>query len=327
MTNFPVIYSLLLSCLLCTSVSHTPDSYLDCQLNPREFESSIADKQIQRKGSSCCHIAYYKPLQKKVFYKGLVEGRTGRTALELEIKALHKLKQSNYFPVIVGYFTDFFCTLHVVMEHIRSFDLSLVLNSDFHQLIYPNAAFYISQILYALEYLNSKNLLYIDLKDENILIDSEGLVVLADLGGCGTPEEIQLAGLNKFATPLYAAPELFESSVYLHLRSCASDWWSFGVVCYMILSGSRPFDACDLEELIDEITEKRINYRSIFKDEEAQLLMKLLDRSLIRRYGYHNQLDALKSLPFFSRTNWKDVEDRQLVAPIQFRDEYYVFNK
>ncbi|OON13843.1 hypothetical protein X801_10374, partial [Opisthorchis viverrini] len=99
------------------------------------------------------------------------------------------------------------------------------------------------QLVSAVEYCHSKKIVHRDLKAENLLLDKDYNIKLADFGFSNFYD-----GENKLDTycgsPPYAAPELFQGQKYFGPEV---DVWSLGVILYTLVSGSLPFDAQHLK--------------------------------------------------------------------------------
>ena len=99
------------------------------------------------------------------------------------------------------------------------------------------ARFYASNILLALEHLHQKNIIYRDLKPENVLVGKDGYIKLTDFGLSkeniqGDKEAMSLCG-----TAEYLSPEILLKKGH----GKATDWWSFGAIIYEMLCGLPPF--------------------------------------------------------------------------------------
>lgn len=90
--------------------------------------------------------------------------------------------------------------------------------------------FYAAEILLALEYLHQINIIYRDLKPENVLLDSDGHVALTDFG---LSKFVEKTTSTFCGTPEYLAPEVLRKQQY----GIAVDWWCFGSVIYEIVVG------------------------------------------------------------------------------------------
>ena len=96
--------------------------------------------------------------------------------------------------------------------------------------------FYIASVLLALEYLHNNNIVYRDLKPENVFIDVNGHVKLGDFGFAKVLDN----GNRTYTfcgTPGYVAPE----NVLAHGYNYSVDWWGLGVVMYVLLTGRQPY--------------------------------------------------------------------------------------
>ena len=94
----------------------------------------------------------------------------------------------------------------------------------------PSAKFFAAQITLCLEYLHKNNIIYRDLKPENMLVDRAGYLKLIDFG---LSKKIDSKTYTICGTPHYIAPEVLKNKGY----SFESDWFSFGVFLYETLVG------------------------------------------------------------------------------------------
>lgn len=101
--------------------------------------------------------------------------------------------------------------------------------------------FYVGCVLVAFEYLHSRNIIYRDLKPENMLLDEHGYVKLTDFGFA---KKLLPAGRKTWTfcgTPEYVAPEIILNKGHDY----AADYWSLGVLMFELLTGSPPFSGPD----------------------------------------------------------------------------------
>uniref|UniRef100_H3A5T2 non-specific serine/threonine protein kinase n=1 Tax=Latimeria chalumnae TaxID=7897 RepID=H3A5T2_LATCH len=173
------------------------------------------------------------------------------------------------------------------------------------------ARFYGAEIVSALDYLHSeKNVVYRDLKLENLMLDKDGHIKITDFGLC--KEGIKDGATMKTfcGTPEYLAPEVLEDNDY----DRAVDWWGLGVVMYEMMCGRLPFYNQDHEKLFELILMEEIRFPRTLSPEAKSLLSGLLKKDPKQRLG--GGPDDAKEImhhKFFAGIVWQDVYERKLV--------------
>lgn len=125
--------------------------------------------------------------------------------------------------------------IYFVMPFIRGGELYKIYQAKkrFNEKI---VKFYSAQIILAIGYLHSKNIIHRDLKLENILVDSNGYLKIIDYGLAKIIKDNEEA-TSFCGTPEYIAPELVNKQPY----DKNVDWWAVGVLIYEMLIGVTPF--------------------------------------------------------------------------------------
>ncbi|CAE7710516.1 pkgB [Symbiodinium microadriaticum] len=125
------------------------------------------------------------------------------------------------------------------------------------------ARFYTAQITLAIEYVHGLDIIYRDLKPENVLLDHRGNVRLTDFGLSKEGVSDDSSGANSFCgTPEYIAPEVLLRQG--HGR--AVDWWSTGALLYEMLSGLPPFYSRSREVMFEKIMKAELNFPSFLSE-------------------------------------------------------------
>uniref|UniRef100_A0A8C5FVM3 non-specific serine/threonine protein kinase n=1 Tax=Gadus morhua TaxID=8049 RepID=A0A8C5FVM3_GADMO len=174
-------------------------------------------------------------------------GSDGRGSLLFrEVRIMKGLNHPNIVQLFEVIETD--KTLYLIMEYASGgevFDY-LVSNGRMKE-IEARAKF--RQIVSAVHYCHQKYIVHRDLKAENLLLDADANIKIADFG---FSNEFTLGNkLDTFCgSPPYAAPELFQGKKY---DGPEVDVWSLGVILYTLVSGSLPFDGQNLKELRERV--------------------------------------------------------------------------
>lgn len=177
------------------------------------------------------------------------------------------------------------------------------------------AQFYGAEIVSALDYLHSeKNVVYRDLKLENLMLDKDGHIKITDFGLC--KEGIKDGATMKTfcGTPEYLAPEVLEDNDY----GRAVDWWGLGVVMYEMMCGRLPFYNQDHEKLFELILMEEIRFPRTLSPEAKSLLSGLLKKDPKQRLGGGpDDAKEIMQHKFFEGIIWQDVYEKKLVAPFK----------
>lgn len=143
----------------------------------------------------------------------------------------------------------------------------------------------VTQLAHALNYLHRRGTMHRDIKPSNILITQDGDAILADFG-LALPESGFGRGARFVGTPAYMSPE--QARHEGHRVDGRSDIYSLGVVFYELLTGKRPFQAADREQLLDcirnvEVRPPRQLNHAIPRELE-RICMKALSKKISDRY-------------------------------------------
>ncbi|XP_075253089.1 protein kinase C-like isoform X2 [Convolutriloba macropyga] len=204
-----------------------------------------------------------------------------------------------------------FDKLFFVMEFVNGGDLMRHLYTK-NKFKHEETVFYIAEITAAILYLHEKNIIYRDLKPDNVMLDFEGHVKITDFGMCKDNMSPTDTTRTFCGTPDYMAPEIVRRDRY----GREVDWWAMGVMVYEMLHGHTPFEGEDEDELGYSIQHQQITFPKNFANEAVQLIKGFLMRSPGKRLGSGPSGPAdIQSHVFFRRIDWEKLNHRQIQPP------------
>ncbi|KAL8586497.1 hypothetical protein ACOMHN_055201 [Nucella lapillus] len=177
---------------------------------------------------------------------------------------------------------------------------------------FPRAQFYAAEITSGLQYLHTNGIIYRDLKLDNVMLDKDGHIKIADFGMC----KEKILGENRASTfcgtPDYIAPEILKGMRY----NASVDWWSFGVLFYEMLVGQSPFHGDDEDDLFHSILHDTPRYPQTLPREASSMLSLLFERSATERLGMPGcPQGTIRSQPIFRHIDWDKLEAREIPPP------------
>ncbi|VDD90382.1 unnamed protein product [Enterobius vermicularis] len=174
--------------------------------------------------------------------------------------------------------------------------------------------YYGAEILLALEYLHDRNIVYRDMKLENLLLDKDGHIKLADFGLCKEGIKFGDTTVTFCGTPEYLAPDILFNYKY----GRAVDWWGLGVVMYEMVCGRLPFFSHDHEKLFHAIMYARPRYPSRLSRETHDLFERLLEKDSHKRLGGGpDDAREVKAHCFFRGVDWDRLFRKEYPPPFR----------
>uniref|UniRef100_A0A671XIG6 protein kinase C n=1 Tax=Sparus aurata TaxID=8175 RepID=A0A671XIG6_SPAAU len=247
----------------------------------------------------------------KALKKGDIVARDEVESLMCEKRIFETVNMSHH-PFLVNLFACFQTPEHVcfVMEYTAGGDLMMHIHTDVFT--EPRAVFYAACVVLGLQFLHDHKIVYRDLKLDNLLLDTDGYVKIADFGLCKEGMGFGDRTSTFCGTPEFLAPEVLTDTSYTR----AVDWWGLGVLIYEMLVGESPFPGDDEEEVFDSIVNDEVRYPRFLSTEAIGIMRRLLRRNPERRLGSgEKDAEEVKKQPFFRNMDWEALLQRKVPPP------------
>ena len=241
------------------------------------------------------------PKSTLLFWNMLQEGETEKRTLEVK----------SPFLVDLHFAYASHAHLFLGMEYCPGGDLYQLLVTR-GALDVSQATIYAAEIASALMTLHKRNIIYRDLKPENVVITASGHVKLVDFGMSYIMDETELETgiVSESGTMMYSPPEFLLR--LRHRTEC--DWWNLGILLYEMLTCETPFEADSEDNSIRNICSAErepIIPENLRYSNTEMIILQLLQVEQTQRLGYGAQEDEIQNHPFFGPIDWEKLQDRK----------------
>lgn len=219
-----------------------------------------------------------------------------------------KIMKNIRHPFILPFYWAFQSESHLfmVLEYCGLGDFSMLL-SYVHHLNIQQARLYIAEIILALEYLHSLDIVYRDLKPHNLLIDDSGHLKLSDFGLAKENVTEENKAMSFCGSPAYLAPEMIAHKGVWE----AFDIYCIGINLYEFLTGEIPFYSEDINDLYSNITYNKLKFPTGFDENAQDLINKTVEKDPAKRPN----IQGIKGHPFFTEIDWEEVLSKKVNPP------------
>ncbi|KAA8497780.1 Serine/threonine-protein kinase AtPK2/AtPK19 [Porphyridium purpureum] len=279
-------------------------------------------------------------LAMKVMSKDRIFNSKGEYRAYCDERLLLQLCRDCPFVIKLRYAFQTERKIYLVTEFCEGGDLHFFLRSksiDKATLSEPQVRRLAAEIIEALAYVHGKGAVYRDLKLENVLLDANGHVQLADFGLAKLLDENAGQGRTRSicGTLEYCAPEMLalqsEDGVDTGAQpyGISVDFWSLGVLLYRLVRGTLPYDGSTTREMQSAILETPLKFSKKMSPELINLIQQLLDRNPATRLGCGrgrshasaaesatsamalSRMSDLREHPFFASCDWVGVRAKE----------------
>ena len=238
--------------------------------------------------------------------------RKSEYSINFEREILSKLH--NPFIVNMYYAFQDNNNLYLVMDYLKGGDLRFHLTRHIH-FSEEQSRFFICNVLVALEYIHSQDIIHRDIKPENLVLDENGYTRITDFGIAKKKSDEKKMKGDTSGTPGYMAPEVMRGVVH----SFEVDFFAVGIVAYEFMKGKRPYNGKNRKEIKEEMLMKQMGIKEEdipegWTKESVDFINKLIIRKKEKRMGY-NGIKEVKEHPWIKYYPWDMILRKTLPSP------------
>mmetsp|Transcript_74632 Transcript_74632/g.199076 ORF Transcript_74632/g.199076 Transcript_74632/m.199076 type:complete len:367 (-) Transcript_74632:136-1236(-) len=214
--------------------------------------------------------------------------------------------------------------IFLLLEYVNGGELFSYLRKE-GKIPNDHARFYSAEIVLAFQYLHGLEIVYRDLKPENLLIDHAGHTKITDFGFAKVVED---KTWTLCGTPEYLAPEIIQSKGH----GKAVDWWALGILLYEMLAGYPPFYDENPFGIYQKVLLGRVEYPKHMDVKVKDLVKKLLTQDQAKRLGRtKKEAEDVKGHKWFKGVDWDVCLHRGLppafVPEVKGMDDTSMFDR
>ena len=178
------------------------------------------------------------------------------------------------------------------------------------------AKFYICEIILALGELHKHNIIFRDLKPDNIVLDKEGHILLTGFGLSKSGVYDKYDAKSFCGSIAYLAPEMLNRKGH----GKAVDWYLLGVVFYEMLVGVPPFFSNNKGKIVNNGYKEEVVFPNYVSKEVKDFIKSLLVKNPDERLGSKLDVEEIKNNVYFKDVDWDKVYNKKYIPPPIIKD-------
>ncbi|CAD8067515.1 unnamed protein product [Paramecium sonneborni] len=188
-----------------------------------------------------------------------------------------------------------------------------------------DAKYYFVEICIGMAYLHSQNIIYRDIKPENILLDLHGHLLLSDFGLSKPNMSPEDFAYSFCGSPEYMAPEMLLKTGHNYLVDC----YCLGALLYELVTGLPPFYSHNTQEIYNSILTEQVQFPPYVQisDQLKDLIYQLLEKEPSQRIGQTQGVIEILTHPWFADADFEAIVNKKIKPPYKPEPLKYNFDE